>query len=216
MNPPHDLDASVRNAQAGDARAFNRLVEAHQGFCYALARQRLRDDDAALEVCQQAMLQAWEAMARFQGGAGDFRGWLARIVINAGYDRLRRERRRPEVVPLHPEDREEPLPLPDPGESPEAYALRADLSALLDRCLAALSDEHRTIILLDQAGFDYQEIGRALDLELGTVKSRLSRARARARDFLVGVGEPRAAAGRSRTMAPQAPDDLRPAPGDHP
>lgn len=202
MSPSH-LDSCVALARGGDAAAFNQLVEASQRLCFHIARSRLDDVDAAQDACQDALLRAWQAMDRFQGDAEDFRRWLVRIVINACHDRLRAQgRRRPDLsLDGDPEAGDPPLVLPSPDEGPEAYALRADLGALLAHCLSCLSDEHRTIVLLDQAGFSYTEMGEILELEPGTVKSRLSRARARARDIL--RGEPDAAPGRwsSRSAA---------------
>lgn len=202
------LDSCVAQARVGDAQAFNQLVEANQRLCFHIARSRLGDADAALDACQDALLRAWQAMDRFQGDAEDFRRWLLRIVINACTDVMRAQGRRGRHLSLDrgPQD-DEPDPndsapqLPAPDEGPEAYTLRADLATLLSHCLSRLSDEHRSIVLLDQAGFSYAEMAEILELEPGTVKSRLSRARVRARDIL--RGEPDAAPGRwsSRSAA---------------
>lgn len=201
---PSDLDSCVTLARGGDAEAFDHLVEASQRLCFHIARTRLDDVDAAQDACQDALLRAWQAMDRFQGDAEDFRRWLLRIVINVCHDRLRAQgRRRADLSLDGAADAEAPtLVLPSADEGPEAYALRADLGALLARCLGRLSDEHRTIVLLDQAGFSYAEMGEILELEPGTVKSRLSRARARARDIL--LGEPDAVPGRWSSPSPSA------------
>jgi hypothetical protein len=110
---------------------------------------------------------------------------LARIVVNACRDRQRYERRRPST-PLEPEsdDGYQRLPLPDSGESPEHFAERADQRKMLEYALGQLSDEHRIVVLLDHVGFNYADISSILGIEVGTVKSRLSRARSRLRDIL--------------------------------
>jgi DNA-directed RNA polymerase specialized sigma24 family protein len=76
--------------------------------------------------------------------------------------------------------------LPQPGQSVEEFAEQADLRAILERCLGRLPEEHREILLLDHMGFKYREIAEILSLEVGTVRSRMSRARARMRDLLLG------------------------------
>lgn len=183
---PSPLDSSVDQARGGDRAAFNRLVEAHQGLCYHIALGRLRDAEAARDACQEAFLRAWQAMDRFQGQADGFRSWLVTILCNLCQDQLRSRGRRKEPLSLDAAAGEPMAAPPIPGrtESPEAYALRADLAALLRHCLARLSDDHRAVVLLDQAGLSYEEMAQALELELGTVKSRLSRARQRARELL--------------------------------
>ncbi len=201
------LDSCVAPARSGDTQAFNQLVEGSQRLCFHIARSRLGDAESARDACQDALLRAWQAMDRFQGDAEDFRRWLVRIVINQCHDRLRARSRRSGDLSLDgsPETDDAVPALPATDESPEAYTLRADLGALLRHCLEHLSDEHRTVVLLDQAGFSYAEMAEILEVEPGTVKSRLSRARTRAREIL--RGEPDAASERwsKRSAAPAPP-----------
>ncbi|MFI0606880.1 MAG: RNA polymerase sigma factor [Anaerolineae bacterium] len=204
MSPVHP-DGRVALARGGDAQAFNQLVEGSQRLCFHIARSRLDDAESAQDACQDALLRAWQAMDRFQGDEEAFRRWLVRIVINQCHDRLRALGRRGRDLSLDggPET-DEPAPLlPAPDESPEAYTLRSDLGALLAHCLNRLTDEHRTVILLDQAGFSYAEMAEVLEVEPGTVKSRLSRARLRAREIL--RGEPDGAPGRWSGRSAAAP-----------
>ena len=184
----------IVEAQRGDASAFNQLVSHYQSTAYHVAYQQLHNSDDALDACQEAMLSAWRAISRFDGGPPQFRAWLLRIVVNAARDRLRFEGRRPhQSLEIELDGQPKLRPLPAPGQSPEEYAETGDLRALLEQCLAALSEDHRTIILLDQAGLGYPEIADVLGVEVGTVKSRLSRARAHMRELLGGspVGDPR-------------------------
>jgi RNA polymerase sigma factor (sigma-70 family) len=204
-----DIEAWIAGARAGDAGAFNRLVDAFQGLCYHVALHHTGGDpELAEDACQEAMLSAWHAVGRFEGDARAFRAWLMRVVVNACRDVTRYERRRPHG-PLEGLRDGEPweLPLPDHGQSPEAYALNADLAQLLAGVLARLATEHREVILLDQAGFSYAEIAAILDIAGGTVKSRLSRARVAARALLSGEGEP--AASRRRSAAAVGPSGER-------
>ena len=183
-----DIEALIRRAQAGDARAFNHLVDTFQGLAFHVALHNVGNvTEQAEDACQEAMLSAWQAIGRFEGDGRAFRAWLLRIVVNACRDSMRRERRRPhDPIETERDGETRAMPLPDPGQSPEAYAELADLASLLTDALDRLSAEHREVILLDHAGFNYAEIAGILDVETGTVKSRLSRARAAMRDVLTG------------------------------
>jgi RNA polymerase sigma-70 factor (ECF subfamily) len=138
------------------------------------------------------MIKAYRNLRRFRGGS--FKSWLLRIVTNTCYDELRRRKRRP-TTPLEPmtdeeEFMEDPAWLADPSESPEEFSMRAELGRAIQDCLDRLSDEFRTIVVLvDIQGMDYSEAAEAAGAPLGTVKSRLARARSGLRDCLQGVGE---------------------------
>jgi RNA polymerase sigma-70 factor, ECF subfamily len=224
------LEDALARAQRGDAHAFNALVDQFQSAAYHVAYHHLGDADEALDACQEAMLSAWRAVGAFEGDVGRFRGWLLSIVINACRDRMRYRARRPQVALEHELDGEDrPLPIPDPGQSPEDYAQNADLAALLTGALAQLTEEQRTVILLDHLGLSYLEIADTVGVELGTVKSRLSRARAQMRVLLTtapgvaGVAEPGGPARRSEEQARGVPepaqtrtDDQRDRRSEHP
>jgi RNA polymerase sigma-70 factor (ECF subfamily) len=125
---------------------------------------------------------------------GSFRAWLLRIVTNACYDELRRRKRHPTTAlePLDQDDEEIESPdwLTDPGDRPEDAAERAELQAAIQNCLNGLPDEFRLVaVLVDIQGLDYQEASQVIGKPLGTVKSRLARARLRLRDCLQGVWE---------------------------
>ncbi len=183
-----DEASLIRQAQQGDVRAFNGLVHAHQGVAYNVAYRILGDADAAADATQDAFMNAFRALHDFQGGS--FRAWLVRITTNACYDHLRYKQRRPatsleEMVP--DPDMAEPSPaLTDTGETPEDYTLRRELGAIVEQGLQRLPEDQRlTLVLSDVQGFTYEEIAVVTGVELGTVKSRLSRARARMRDYLL-------------------------------
>lgn len=188
--PGLEVERWIAEAQAGDARAFNRLVEHHQAFAYHIAFNHTGNIEDAKDACQESMLKAWRAMPRFRGTARNFRCWLARIVVTTSIDRRHaRGRRTTEPLEVMPDGR--PRVLPDPGQSPESYAEHQDLRALMVYALGRLNDDHRSVVLLGHAGFDYAAIAETLEIEVGTVKSRMSRARVQLRDALLGRDGPR-------------------------
>lgn len=195
----------VRRAQSGDLAAFNTLVIQHQDAAYSLARRFLGTREAAEDATQEAFIRAYRRIDSFRGER--FRSWLFSIVANAARDELRRRKRRPQLsLDEARDDPERPsLDPPDPGPSPEAEALRGDLRAALERALLELPEDWREVVILsDVQGLAYEEIAETLSLPLGTVKSRLSRARGRLRDILrqsgaLEHGEPAAGARRQES-----------------
>lgn len=175
----------IAQAQRGDLHAFNELVLAYQSTVYNVAYRILGDSDAAADATQDAFESAYKAIARFRGGS--FKAWLLRIVTNACYDQLRVKQRRPTdslddmlVEPEHD------ATLRDDAESPEEFVLRQELGAAIQRGLSTLPPDQRiTLVLSDIEGLSYDEIAVATQVSLGTVKSRLSRARAKLRDYLL-------------------------------
>jgi RNA polymerase sigma-70 factor (ECF subfamily) len=182
----------VEYALEGDLDAFNRLVIEYQDLAYNVAYRVLGERTAAEDAVQDAFISAYRKLKSFRGGS--FKAWLLRIVTNACYDELRRQKRRP-TVSLQPagEDEEEiesPAWLEDPGESPEEAALREELSRAIQNCLDALDNDFRiVVVLVDIQGMDYSEAAETIKSPLGTVKSRLARARMRLQDCLRGFGE---------------------------
>ncbi len=183
--------ALVRRARAGDLSAFNLLVLQHQNAAYSLAVRFLGAQQAAEDVTQEAFLRAYRSIGRFQGDR--FRAWLLSIVANAARDELRRQRRRPQysldAARDHPE--RPSIDPADPGPSPESGALRGELRGQIEAALRELPDDWRmVVILVDVHGLSYEEVAQATGVPVGTVKSRLSRARARLRDRLRATREP--------------------------
>ena len=178
-------EALVRAAQAGDLEAFNVLVQRHERPVFNVALRLLRDVGLAEDATQDTFIRAWQNIGTFQ--TGSVRSWLYKIATNRSYDMLRASARRPagsleaEIVEIEP--------LWTSGgagdESPDAHALRRELSIYLERALTALPDDQRMVVLLvDVQGLDYHEVAEAMGVALGTVKSRLSRARAKIRQAL--------------------------------
>ena len=181
--------ARVQAACAGDLGAFNALVEQYQGLVFNLAYRTLSDAEDAADATQEAFFSAYRHLGSFRGGS--FKGWLLRIAVNACYDQLRRRQRRPtdslEAL-LEQPGREQGLP--DPAAGPEPVALTAETAAAIQDGLARLPTDMRlAVVLCDVQSASYEEAAQALDVPIGTVKSRLSRGRAQLRDFLARRGE---------------------------
>ncbi len=180
-----DEQALIASARAGNQHAFNLLVRVYQDMAYNVAYRVLGQPEAAADATQDAFLAAYRALSVFRGGS--FKAWLLRIVTNACYDQLRRQKRRPQTsLEDLVEDPDYSPSLTDRNESPEEALLNAELAHAIEAAIARLPFDQRIVLVLsDVQGLSYEEIAAATDASLGTVKSRLSRARARLRDYLV-------------------------------
>jgi RNA polymerase sigma-70 factor (ECF subfamily) len=177
----------IHSAQRGDLEAFNELVLLYQDFLFRVAMNILGDEGTASDAVQQALLSAFRNLQTFRGGS--LRSWLSRITVNACYDELRRLARNKDI-PLHVydqdgEEMESISWMTDPGPSPEELAERSDLLDAIQNSLGALPEHYRLAVqLVDIEGLSYKETAAALDLPVGTVKSRLARARDALRHLL--------------------------------
>jgi len=187
-----DEAALIQDARRGDLDAFNRLVLAYQDMVYSQAYRMMGEAEAAEDAAQDAFISAYRKLDSYRGGS--FKAWLLRIVTNLCYDELRRRKRRP-TTPLEPldnddEEIESPRWLSDPNGTPEEETERAELARALQGCLDDLPPEFRSVVILvDIQGLDYIETAASIGKPLGTVKSRLARARMRMRDCLQGFWE---------------------------
>lgn len=187
---PHDNEAwLIREAQKGDVSAFNTLVLHYQSTVYNVAYRIMGDPGVAADATQDAFISAYQSLSRFRGGS--FRAWLTRIVTNACYDELRHRKRRPQSsLDELTEENESFGGLTSDVVGPEEHQQQVELVAAIERCLGELSAEQRIVaVMCDVEGYDYNEIADIVAVSLGTVKSRLSRARARLRDCLQGYRE---------------------------
>ena len=182
----------IQAAQQGDLDAFNRLVLAYQDIVYNQALRMLGDEAAASDATQEAFISAYRNMKGFRGGI--FRAWLLRIVTNACYDDLRRRQRRP-TISLEPmddsgEEVESPHWMADERNLPEDEVEKAELERAIVSCLNRLPLEFKAVVVLvDVQGLNYNEAALSMGKPVGTVKSRLARARLRMRDCLQGFWE---------------------------
>ena len=192
ISQPADQDLAdekslIRAAIRGNLNAFNLLANAYQEVFYNQAYYLLGEPEAAADITQNALISAYHHLKSFRGGS--FRGWLLRIVTNACFDELRR-RKRFSTVPLDPvneggEELESPRWRADPGESPEERMMQAELRETIQGCLNQLPTHFRDpLMLVDIQGLDYVETATVLGKPLGTIKSRIYRARSRLRSCL--------------------------------
>ena len=180
MNNEQEL---IRRAQRGDGEGFRQLVEAYQTQVYRLAL-RMCGESAADDVTQEAFLAAWRALPDFRGDCR-FSTWLYRLTVNACTDILRRRQRRSGLD--EPLDQAEALPARGPG--PQEAAERKELRSAIEAGLRQLPEDYRTALILREIQqLSYEEIAAATGVELGTVKSRISRGRGLLRKFLTGPG----------------------------
>lgn len=187
-----DESKMVAYALEGDLDAFNRLVLEYQDLAFNVAFRITGERTSAEDAVQDAFISAYNKLKSFRGGS--FKAWLLRIVTNACLDELRRQKRRPTTALTPTDDYDEEMDSPawleDPGESPEDAMMRGELSAAIQNCLEGLDAEFRlVVVLVDIQGMDYAEAADTADTPLGTIKSRLARARSRLQDCLKGFGE---------------------------
>ncbi len=185
-------EASLINAaQQGKVDAFNELVLAYQQQVYNLAYRIMGDPASADDVTQEAFISAFQSLPRFRGGS--FKSYLMRITANGCYDELRRRKRRPTTsFEDFGEDMDEEAnpALINGSEGPEKHAERREVAHMIQGGIETLPPDQRiTLVLADVQGFSYQEIAEATNVSLGTVKSRLARARGKLRDYLRSQGE---------------------------
>ena len=191
--PDTEDAALVEKCVAGQNEAFEQLFVKYRQRVFAVAWRLLRDEDAALDVVQDAFIRAYEQMENLRGEARFF-PWIRRIAVNLSIDRLRHLKRSSEVeLDEHRvgegddgrEDRAGVVLARNADESPERKAELSEFSEALSGALLKLSESHRTVFMLHAAeGMSYKEIADTLDCNVGTVMSRLFYARKRLQELL--------------------------------
>lgn len=185
MNPLSDQfppaeESLIELASAGDLDAFNRLVLKYQDLAYHHAYSLLGDHATAEDVTQESFVRAFQKLSGFRRGS--FRAWMLKIVTNTAYDLLRRSKGYP-TLPLVPEDEygeeiDTRAWLADPSPSAPELLEQKEFAQGIYRLLDELPEAYRTILtLVDLYGLDYKEAAASLRIPIGTVKSRLARAR---------------------------------------
>ena len=182
-------DTLAEQAQSGDVTAFNALVERYQRPVFGLSLRMLGSPAAAEDAAQEAFFSAWRAIDRYRGGS--FQAWILRIAGNQCRDELRRRKRRPsKSLDGLMEVAGEAVAGPARTRSPEQQAMDGELGAVLQTALNILPpDQRQAIILSDIHALAYSEIAQVMATSVGTVKSRISRGRARLRTYLLERGE---------------------------
>jgi RNA polymerase sigma-70 factor (ECF subfamily) len=180
----------VRMAQGGDMASFEELVSRYRDKIFARAFSMMRHEEEALDLSQDAWVKGWQRLAQFHGESS-FITWMTRIVINLCLDQLRKQKRqRAESIEAMDEEggggieRRMPVINPNPTQGLE----RAELRERIDRALAQLSYEHRTVLVLHEfEELEYKEIAKQMKCSIGTVMSRLFYARRRMESLLAGL-----------------------------
>ena len=184
---PADADLVTRSVR-GDLSAFNQIVDRYQSQVYNVAARTLGSRVAAEDVTQETFISAYKAISGFRGGS--LRAWLLRIARNQCFDHLRSIKRRPESS-LEEAFEDTGFVQPASADSlPETQALTAELGRAISRAIHALPlDQRITLLTVDVQGLSYEETAEAFGVSIGTVKSRLSRARSKVRDLLAREAE---------------------------
>ena len=178
----------VDAARQGDQSAFEQLVKLYEKRVLALTTRMCKNPADAEEAAQEAFLSAWQGLPFFRGDAS-FSTWLYRLASNACVDLLRREGRRQSAAGPSLNDEEARVDVPDPAPSPQEQAERSELREQIEAGLQALTPDHRQVLLLrEMHQLSYDEISQVLDVDVGTVKSRINRGRKQLRNFLLRSG----------------------------
>jgi len=169
----------VKRVQKGDKGAFDLLVLKYQHKIVNLVMRYVRDPELALDITQEAFIKAYRALPRFRGDSA-FYTWMYRIAVNTAKNHLAAQRRRPMSVDLDLQDPEQydlHAKLKE-TDTPEAITLSDELQETVERAIAALPEDLRTaIILRELEGMSYEEIAQTMECPVGTVRSRIFRAR---------------------------------------
>ena len=187
-----DESILIEKAVDGDLDAFNQLVLTYQELAYNVAYRIMADEATAADATQDAVISMYRKLDSYRGGS--FKAWFLRIVTNACYDELRKQKRRP-TVSLEPEtDESEPIESPewiaDKSLGLEETIMNAQLEKAIQDCLNKLNQKHRVVmVMVDVSGEDYETVAEVIQSPVGTVKSRLSRARLKMQECLKLTGE---------------------------
>ncbi|MGB4594305.1 MAG: sigma-70 family RNA polymerase sigma factor [Anaerolineaceae bacterium] len=182
----------IAKAVQGDLDAFNSLVLSYEDAAYNVAYRILNDPEQAADATQIAVISMYRKLSTYRGGS--FKGWFLRIVTNACYDELRRVKRRP-TVPLEPETDEgevveSPSWIEDSSAGPEEVLDSKEMEQAIQHCLNGLEEKFKTVlVMVDLSGEDYETVADIIQSPMGTVKSRLARARQKMQECLQDVGE---------------------------
>jgi RNA polymerase sigma-70 factor (ECF subfamily) len=183
-----DEEKWIDAARQGDQEAFGQLVRLYEKRVFALTLRMCKNSADGEEAAQETFLAAWQGL-RFFRGESSFSTWLYRLASNACVDILRRENRHKAAAGPSLNDEDLNFDLADDAPSPHTLAERAELREQIEAGLDALPPEYRQVLVLrEMHQLSYDEIAQTLDLDLGTVKSRISRGRKQLRKFLLNTG----------------------------
>ncbi|OJW19469.1 MAG: hypothetical protein BGO49_09110 [Planctomycetales bacterium 71-10] len=191
MTSNRDDSSLVEACRAGRTEAYGELVARYQGRLYPMVLRLVGSREDALDVLQDAFVRGFEKLDQYRGGSS-FYTWIYRIAVNLAMNRLRRRRFRRALSLLDPRGVRPAFDPPDesPTGAPSYEAERAEREAMVESALNALEPDHRAVVILkDFEGRRYEEIGELLGIPVGTVRSRLHRARQQLRRRLLPLAE---------------------------
>jgi RNA polymerase sigma-70 factor, ECF subfamily len=191
-NPSTPEKRLISAAQRGDLEAFNQLILRYQNLLFGIALRLLNDEDVASDAVQEALISAFRRFHTFRGDS--LRSWLARVVVNACYDEMRKKRRQHSVAleqyNAEGDEIETSYWLVDTQANPELQFETSELEGAIQKSLNKLPPIYRLIlVLVDIEGLSYEEAAMAAHVPVGTVKSRLARARLQMQKSLQAAGE---------------------------
>ncbi|MFA7661598.1 MAG: sigma-70 family RNA polymerase sigma factor [Anaerovoracaceae bacterium] len=182
----------IEKARMGSESDFEALILSCQGKAYSMAYRYFNNPEDAMDALQESFLKIYRSLGTFKGESS-FQTWVYRIVANTCCDMLRKKKARittESLVKMDGED-EYTLEIMDESMGPEERAIHQEMTGYILHCLEKLPLEQKEIIVLrDIQGFSYEDIAEILNINPGTVKSRISRARVKLREIYVGGGEP--------------------------
>ncbi|NLY71851.1 MAG: sigma-70 family RNA polymerase sigma factor [Clostridiales bacterium] len=177
----------IEKAKAGCDASFEILISGCKTKAYNTALRFLRDEEDAMDALQESLIKVFRNLQQFKGDC-KFDTWVYRIVVNTCYDILRKKRNEKNVYSINrlQEDEDTTMDITDESPTPDELLDIKEKTNYVLECLSMLSLEHQEIIILrDIQGFTYDEISQILECSVGTVKSRLNRARRKLRDKLM-------------------------------
>ncbi len=191
MTEKHDEFTLIRKAIEGDESSFEALILSCKGKAYNLAYRYMKNEEDALDALQESFIKIYRNLATFNFRS-KFDTWVYRVVANTCSDMLRKNKARPigsNIVSIYGENSDEneyEIEIADNSDNPEISYEKKEESNYILQCLNKLPEQHREILILrDIRGFSYEEIAEIIDCSIGTVKSRISRARLKLKEIYI-------------------------------
>ena len=186
MADSSEITLLIQKAQKGDTNAFGTLVASYEKFIFNVACKMFSNSEDAQDIAQEALIKAYKNIDKFDFNSS-FSTWLYRITVNACIDEMRRRKGR-ESISIDAEDEESGLAvqIEDTSLGAEERVIQNETVSEVRAAIDKLSEEHKTVIILrDLQDMTYEQVAQTLDLSIGTVKSRLARARKSLKDIIL-------------------------------
>lgn len=186
MEDSGEISILIQRAQRGDTNAFGTLVASYEKFIFNVACKMFSNSEDAADVAQEALIKAYKNIDKFDFNSS-FSTWIYRITVNACIDEMRKRKGR-ESISIDAEDEESGLVLQieDASLGAEETVIQNETVSEVRTAIEKLSEEHKTVIILrDLQDMTYEQVAQTLDVSVGTVKSRLARARKSLKDIIL-------------------------------